>query len=413
MRIAVVGSGISGLVSAYLLSRKHEVHVFEADARLGGHTHTVDVETPSGKLAVDTGFIVHNDWTYPNFLKLMHELGVKTRDSSMSFSVKCERSDVEYNGTSFNTLFAQRRNLWSLPFLGMVRDILRFNREALAEAARASNDETLGAFITRQGYGARFREHYIMPMTSAVWSSGLHDSLDFPLKAFIDFFKNHGFLSVDERPVWKVLEGGSRAYIEPITRPFRDRLRLSTPVLGLRRNADGVEVKTGLGREAFDHVVVACHSDQALRLLEDAGQREREILGALPYSESNTLLHTDTSVLPKTPAAWAAWNYLIPQQDSGEVTVTYNMNILQSLQAEKTYLVSLGLEKRIDPSKVIKRLKYHHPIYTVASQAARARRLEISGQNHTSYAGAYWFNGFHEDGVVSAVQACRPLGVEF
>jgi predicted NAD/FAD-binding protein len=410
MRIAVVGSGISGLTSAYVLSKKHEVHLFEADKRLGGHTHTVDVATPEGTLAVDTGFIVHNDWTYPQFLKLMAQLGVKTRDSSMSFSVKCERTGVEYNGTSMNSLFAQRRNLLSPPFIGMVRDILRFNREALAEAERASDGETLGAFIERHGYGARFREHYIMPMTSAVWSSGLRDSLDFPLRAFIEFFRNHGFLSVDKRPVWKVLDGGSRAYIEPITRPFRDRIRLSTPVLGIRRQADGVEVKTGSGREAFDHVVIACHSDQALRLLEDPGLREREVLGALPYSENTTLLHTDESILPKARLAWAAWNYLIPKHDAGEVTVTYNMNILQSLQAPRSYLVSLGLEERIDPAKVLKRIVYHHPVYTVASQAARARRLDICGQNHTSYAGAYWFNGFHEDGVVSALLACGPLG---
>lgn len=413
-RIAVIGSGIAGLTSAYLLSRQHEVSLYEANDYLGGHTHTQQVDVAGRTYPVNTGFIVFNDWTYPNFIKLMTELGVKSEDSDMSFSVRCENTGLEYNGTSLNSLFAQRSNLFKPAFLRMVKDILRFNRET-TEAVRTGNlDEqiSLGDYIRQHGYSAFFRQYYLIPMGAAIWSSSEEVMMNFPLAFFLRFFHNHGMLSVDERPQWRVLSNGSQSYIAPITQPYRERIFLSTPVKAVHRDEDGVRIVSSRGEEHFDEVVLACHSDQALKMLDDPSQQESEILGSLPYQMNDVVLHTDTRMMPKRKLAWASWNYHIPQRANDCAMVTYNMNMLQNFDdAPETFLVTLNRSQEIDERKVIKRFRYAHPVFTLDGVAAQQRHAEISGQRHTHYCGAYWFNGFHEDGVNSALRVARDFGI--
>jgi predicted NAD/FAD-binding protein len=410
MKIAIVGSGVSGLVAAYKLHREHELTVFESGPQVGGHTETHDIDLGGRTYRVDTGFIVYNDWTYPNFIRLLDELGVPTQASSMSFSVRCEQTGLEYNGTTLNSLFAQRRNLLRPSFHRMIRDILRFNREAPSLLQGDDDRLSLGQYLEQQGYRREFREQYIIPMGAAIWSAAPGDMLAFPARYFVRFFHNHGMLSVDRRPQWRVVQGGSRQYVEPLTRGFRERIRLSAPVERIVRDAAGVTVQPCHGEpERYDAVVLACHSDQALRLLDPPSPAEREILGAIPYQENDTVLHTDASILPKARLAWAAWNYHIPKQARDRVAVTYNMNILQSLDGPETFCVSLNYGDGIDPAKVLKRLVYHHPSYTPAGIAAQRRHGEISGVNRTYYCGAYWGFGFHEDGVNSGLKVAEQI----
>jgi len=410
MKIAIIGSGIAGLASAYYLHKTHDITLFEANDYPGGHTHTHAIEWAGKTWAIDTGFIVFNDWTYPNFIKLMDELNVPYQPSAMSFSVKCERTGVEYNGTTLNSLFAQRRNLLRPSFLRMIKDILRFNKEAPSWLETGDDDITLGEYLQAHGYSQVFQDHYIIPMGAAIWSSGRAAMLTFPARYFMRFFHNHGMLSVDKRPVWRVIQGGSRSYVEPLTQGFRERIRLSTPVHSVSRDGRGVTVKPQGGEaEQFDAVVFACHSDQALRLLADPSEAERDILGAIPYQENEAILHTDASVLPKTRLAWAAWNYHITQQDRERVALTYDMNILQGLEAPETFCVTLNYAEVINPARIIKRLSYHHPVYTRAGIAAQQRHGEISGVNRSYYAGAYWGFGFHEDGLKSALRVVEQI----
>lgn len=410
MRLAIVGTGIAGLAAAHRLHPNHDITVFEAGDHIGGHTHTHDIELGGRNWAIDTGFIVFNDWTYPNFIALMDELGVESQPSSMSFSVRCEKTALEYNGTTLNTLFAQRRNLFSPSFHRMIRDILRFNREAPGFLDSGDDHTRLGDYLTANRYRQEFRDHYIIPMGAAIWSAAPGDMLDFPARYFIRFFHNHGMLSVDDRPQWRVIRGGSRCYVEPLTAPFRERIHLNTPVMRIVRDEQGVTVQTTTGSEArFNAVVLACHSDQALAMLDEPTQVEREILGAIPYQENETILHTDASVLPRARRAWAAWNYHIPREARDRVAVTYDMNILQGLDAPETFCVSLNYRDRIDPDRILKRLTYHHPAYTPAGIAAQARHAEISGVNRTYYAGAYWGFGFHEDGVKSGLRVAEQI----
>ena len=404
MRIAVIGAGISGMVAAYRLCADHDVTVFEAGAYIGGHTHTVDVQSHGGHYAVDTGFIVHNDWTYPNFVKLLQELGVPWQDSDMSFSVRCEKSGLEYNGTSLNSLFAQRRNLLRPSFLRMVADILRFGKTAPALLAPGAPDISLGSYLREQGYSRYFIEHYIVPMGAAVWSSRPADLLQFPARFLVEFFANHGFLSVNHRPVWRVVQGGSREYVKRLTAPYASRIRLNTPVDSLVRQPHKVVLRLKDGTvEHFDQIFIACHSDQALAMLGDPSTAEQEILGAITYQENEALLHTDVRLMPRRRLAWAAWNYHIPVVPAERVAVTYNMNILQTLQAPEQFLLTLNRSDAIDSRKVLGSYVYHHPVYTAAAVAAQRRRDEINGTNRTYYCGAYWGYGFHEDGVKSAI----------
>jgi uncharacterized protein len=399
MRIAIVGAGISGLVAARLLHPTHEITLFEAAPRVGGHTRTVDVELDGVVWPVDTGFIVYNERTYPAFTRLLADLGVATQPSSMSFSVRSERTGLEYNGTSLNGLFAQRRNALSPSFYGMVADILRFNARAPRALENGHADLPLGEYLAAEGYGRRFVADYLTPMGSAVWSLPRTRLLEVPTGFFVRFFLNHGFLSVNDRPQWRVVRGGSQRYVAALIRPFQDLIRASHAVRAVRRHADHVEVDG----ESFDHVVLACHSDQALRILVDPSPAEREILGALPYQTNDAVLHTDPSILPRRRLAWAAWNYLLQGDDDAPATVTYDMNILQTLAAPTTFCVTLNDRDAVDPARVIQRLRYHHPVYTVAGVAAQARRAQICGVNRTHYCGAYWGYGFHEDGVASAL----------
>jgi predicted NAD/FAD-binding protein len=410
MRIAVIGSGISGMVAAFHLSRQHDITVFEAGNYIGGHTHTVDVELGGRRYAVDTGFIVFNDWTYPNFIRLLDELGVAWQPSDMSFSVRCEKSGLEYNGTSINSLFAQRRNLVRPSFLRMVADIMKFNRLAPALLAGGAETVSLGEYLREQGYSRHFLEHYIIPMGAAIWSSRPADMLAFPVRFFVEFFANHGFLSVNERPTWRVVRGGSREYIGRLTAPYAGRIHLNTPVEGVQRQPHKVSVRLKNGTvEHFDQVFMACHSDQALKLLADPTAEERDILGAIGYQANEALLHTDQRLMPRRPLAWAAWNYHLPAVPHDRVTVTYNMNILQRLDAPAQLMVSLNRSDDVDPRTVLGSYVYHHPVYTVAAVAAQQRRDEINGVHRTYYCGAYWGYGFHEDGVKSTLDSLEEF----
>jgi uncharacterized protein len=410
MKIAIVGAGIAGNVAAWHLYREHDITVFEAGAHAGGHSHTHELEQAGRRYAVDTGFIVFNDWTYPNFIRLLGELGVASQPSAMSFSVRDEASGLEYNGTSLNTLFAQRSNLLRPSFLGMLRDILRFNREAPALLEAPGGELPLGEVLARGGYGRAFIERYIVPMGAAIWSTDPASMQRFPARFFVRFLHNHGMLSVNQRPRWRVVRGGSARYVEKLTAPFRDRIRLRTPVESIRRLPGSVIVKArGHGAERFDAVFLACHSDQALGLLADPSPAEREVLGAIPYQENGAVLHTDTRLLPRKRRAWAAWNYHVLREPGERVALTYNMNILQGLDAPQPFLVTLNRSDTIDPAKVIKRITYHHPHFTPAGVAAQARQAELNGPLNTYYCGAWWRHGFHEDGVLSALAALDHL----
>ncbi len=405
-KIAVIGTGIAGNVVARTLHGDHDITVFEANDYVGGHTHTHDIECGGARYAIDTGFIVFNHRTYPHFRRLLRELDVAEQASDMSFSVKCERSDLEYNGADLNTLFAQRRNLVSPRFHRMLRDILRFNREAPGLLLTDDDTLTLGQYLSRRGYGRMFIDKYLLPMGAAVWSTDPAGIRDFPARYFVRFFHNHGLLSVNDHPQWYVVSGGSRTYVDRLVAPFRDRIRLNTPVTGVRRQADRVLVTTATGETSrFDYAFIATHSDQALRLLQDPSPLESDVLAAIPSQQNDAVLHTDASILPRQRRAWAAWNYRIPREQTAQVSVTYNMNILQGLDAPETFCVTLNDRDRIDPARIIKRMPYTHPVYTRAGIAAQAKHGAINGDRRTFFCGAYWGFGFHEDGVVSALNA--------
>ncbi|MEO5668366.1 MAG: FAD-dependent oxidoreductase [Bdellovibrionota bacterium] len=414
MKIGIIGSGISGLCAAYRLSEHHEITLFERSERIGGHTHTHSVFDSAGQeLAIDTGFIVCNDWTYPNFLTLMDGLGVKFRESTMSFGVKNQQNGLEYNGTSLATLFAQKRNVLSPRFLRMIAEILRFNREALADISKMADGMTLGEYLRAKNFSTYFQRNYILPMVSAIWSAGLKQAENFPFLTFANFFKNHGMLSVNERPQWKTVVGGSSSYIEPLTRNFRDRIRCGVKIRSVERLGEEVELHLeDDSRLKFDAIVFAVHSDQALALLKDPSVAEREILGQIPYSQNETVLHRDTSIMPRARAAWAGWNYFIPKEARATPILTYDMNALQGITSADRFLVTLNASDQLDPAKIIKTIIYHHPVYSPDSQRARARRSEISGVRRTHYCGAYWHYGFHEDGVKSAWEVCDEFGVK-
>ena len=416
MKIAIIGSGISGNVVARQLHREHDITVFEAAGHIGGHTHTHTIALDGEQHQIDTGFIVFNDWTYPNFIELLDELGVASQPSAMSFSVRNQTSGIEYNGTSLNTLFAQRLNVLKPSFHRMIRDILRFNREAPGLLASEGPELALGDYLSAGRYSRQFIEDYLIPMGAAIWSTDPALMLEFPARYFVRFFHNHGMLSVDHRPQWRVIRGGSARYVEKLVAPFRHRIRLNAAVTAVNRNGSGVIVKTrGAAPELFDQVFFACHSDQALRLLTDASPLEREVLGAIRYQENEVVLHTDRSLLPRKRRAWAAWNYHIAVADEAgqaqRVALTYNMNILQGLKSRHTFCVTLNRTKEIDPRRIIKRLTYHHPLYTPAGVAAQLRQHEVNGVNRSYFCGAYWRFGFHEDGVVSALNALQHFAV--
>lgn len=408
MKIAVIGTGIAGNLVAHRLCRDHDVHVFEAGDHIGGHTHTHDIAWGGRSYAVDTGFIVFNLETYPRFTALLDELGVARQASDMSFSVKCERSGLEYNGSSFNTLFAQRRNLVRLSFHRMLRDIVRFNREAKALVGMPYASLSLRSFLQQGGYCREFIEQYLVPMSAAIWSADPARVFDFPASFVLRFFHNHGLLNIQDRPQWYVIRGGSREYVRRLCAPYVRKVRLRTPVRTIRRHADHVMVKAaGCEAERFDQVFIATHSDQALAMLGDATDLERQVLGAIRFQRNEAVLHTDASLMPKRRLAWAAWNYHIPAHAPQQVPVTYNMNILQGLAAPVQFCVTLNHSHGIRPDTVLKRLRYDHPVFDTAAVAAQRRHAELNGERRTYYCGAYWRYGFHEDGVTSALTALQ------
>jgi uncharacterized protein len=411
MRIAVVGAGVSGLVVAHLLHREHQVTVFEAGDYAGGHTNTVRVDTADETLLIDTGFIVFNDRNYPRFTRLLERLGVATQPSSMSFSVSDQAGDFEYSSGSPNGLFARRSHLVAPAFHQMVVDLARFNRAARRLLEERNENPSLGEWLELQRFSRAFVERLIVPQVSAVWSADPEQRWHFPARFLAEFFDNHGMLSFGDRPRWRTVTGGSVRYVQALVRPFQDRLRLSSPVHEVTRHPDHVLVRVrGRDPERFDEVVLATHSDQALALLSDASDREHEILGSIPYQPNEAVLHTDVSMLPRRRRAWASWNYHLMDRPPGRTTVTYHMNRLQSLRVRTQLCVTLNRTEAIDPSKVIRTIPYAHPMFTARGVKAQRRDEEISGRNRTSYCGAYWGWGFHEDGVASAVRAASRFG---
>ena len=405
MKIAIIGTGIAGNVIAYKLRQEHDIAVFESGLHVGGHTNTVDVYENGRQYAVDTGFIVFNDRTYPNFIRLLDEIGQESQPSEMGFSVQAEDGEIEYSGSSLNSLFAQRRNIVRPPFYRMIREILRFNETTLPSVEHLDESETLGSYLFENGYSHEFVHHYLVPMAAAIWSAEPGSVLEMPVKFLVRFFANHGLLQINGRPQWRVVKGGSRQYVNKLVSGHRDRIRLNSPVQSIRRIDDHVELySVSGGREVFDYVFAACHSDQALSLIKDATSAERDVLGAFRYQPNEAILHTDESLMPKRRRAWAAWNYHIPRDSTRHVAVTYNMNILQGLQSNNQYLVTLNNDRHINPDKIVRTVQYEHPVYSRESVAAQRRQAELN-RDRTFFCGAYWRNGFHEDGVVSALCA--------
>ena len=410
MKIAIVGTGVSGLVAAHRLAPEHEIVVYEASDRIGGHTHTVPVEAEDGTHWVDTGFIVFNDRNYPHFEALLAELGVASQPSRMSFSVSDGRGRFEYSGTPWG-LFARPAHLLSPTFLGMLREWRRFNREAQALIGMNGTAPSLGHWLEQQGFSRHFVERLILPQAAAVWSADPAQMWSFPASFMAEFFDNHGMYSLRDRPQWRTVSGGSRSYVEAITAPWRDRVRLRAPVRRIERLPGRVRVEAeGCETENFDEIVIATHSDQALAMLGDPSEAEREVLSAIPYQPNEAVLHTDTSLMPRRRPAWSSWNFHLAEEPAAGTTVTYWMNHLQRLRTRQQYFVTLNRGEEIDPEKVIRRISYDHPVYTKEGLAAQARHAEISGPAHrTHYCGAYWGWGFHEDGVVSALRVCDSL----
>ena len=418
MRIAVVGGGISGMMSWYLLQQKHDVTVIEANDYLGGHTATVDVEVEGKNYAIDTGFIVFNNWTYPLFNKFLSELGVAFQPTTMSFSVKNSANNLEYNGNTLFSLFAQRRNLFRPSFWLMLKDIVRFNKLGKQLLAEDSVDLslTLGDFLQKYNFGRGIRDNYLMPMGAAIWSAGLADMPAFPVRFFLRFFNNHGLLNIADRPQWAVVKGGSKRYVEALLNKLgTDAVKLNQSIRRIERDETGVTLHFADGRtEQFDKLVLACHSDQALRLLgESATAEEQQVLGGIAYQQNEVVLHTDTKLLPKRERAWAAWNYNLDANESDRATLTYNMNLLQGIDAPVTFCVTLNNTTAITPERVLGVYQYAHPVYNELTIAAQQKRSLINGKLHTYFAGAYWYNGFHEDGARSAVDVAADLGVSF
>lgn len=411
MRIAIIGSGISGLTAAHLLHRQHEITVFEADHRLGGHTHTVTVDAADGPHQVDTGFIVFNEPNYPGLNRLFDLLGVAWRTSEMSFSVRNDAASLEFSGSSVATLFAWKRNALRPRYWSLLREILRFNRLGNAEADSVPAHLTLEEWTRERSFAPFFLDNYLLPLGAAIWSAPRRDMLGYPVRFVLRFLNHHRMMSLRGRPLWRTVVGGSSAYLAPLARGFEDRIRLGTPVRSLAREDDGVRVRTEADEAVFDEVILACHSDQARALLERPTHLEEEILGPMAYQDNEVLLHTDTSVMPRRRNAWASWNYRVQDDTDRPAAVTYDMNRLQGLQSQETYLVSLNHEPgSIADERVIRRLNYAHPKYTVQSEASRERHSELIRHDRLSYCGAYWGNGFHEDGLQSALRVTEAFG---
>ncbi len=412
MKIAVIGGGISGLTCAWLLHPHHEVTLYESEQRPGGHSNTVEFRNAETDFRIDTGFIVYNDRTYPNFMSLLKQLGIEGTPTQMSFAVRCDRTGIEYSGSGLPGVFAQKRNLFRPSFLRMVSDILRFNRQGTRDSDRVLASMTVGEYLRENGYGRGFADHYLLPMGAAIWSCPTGTFADFPIQFILEFYRNHGLLSLTNRPQWYTIPGGSRCYVDRMVAAFSDRVQSGVPVQSVKRQQDGVVVVAGQESAKFDEVVFACHSDQALALLQDPSSVESTVLSAFPYEQNEAVLHTDHSILPRCRKAWSAWNYRIGKEKGTRATISYNMNILQHIKSEKTFCVTLNDTDQIAPDSVISRHLYSHPLFTVERASMQALHPRLIRSNRTSFCGAYWGNGFHEDGVNSALAVCRRYGVK-
>ena len=411
LKIAIIGSGISGLTSGYLLSKKHEVYLFEKNDYVGGHTHTHKIKENTNSINVDSGFIVYNENTYPNFIKLLDILNVERQHTEMGFSVKSNGEEFEYAGNSINSIFSQRKNIFKPSFLMMIYDILKFNYKSKKDLKKISTNITLKEYLDSSSYSSEFIDKYIIPMGAAIWSTSPELMLQVPAVFFIRFFKNHGLLNVTNRPQWWVVKNGSNQYVKEIIKKFKKNIKLNTKISSIKRKNNGVEVSYGNNKEFFDSVIIATHSDQALSLIDDLTDKENDILSKIKYQKNTALLHTDTSILPNRRLAWSSWNYLINHDQKKIVTLTYNMNILQTLKSNETYCVTINDSTNIDRSKILKEINYSHPLFTIDSVDAQKRKDEICGKNNTYFCGAYWGYGFHEDGVNSALDVCNKFGL--
>lgn len=415
-KIAIIGSGVSGLSCAHLLHKQYDITIFEKNNYIGGHTATVDVDVNGKNYAIDTGFIVFNDRTYPYFEKLLKRIGIERKPTEMSFSVHNEETGFEYNGHTFTSLFAQKRNIFRPRFWKLLADIVRFNKlcKVLHHDNKYTQGQTLGNLLDEHGFNDFFRYHYILPMGAAIWSTSIKEMSGVGVEFFVKFFFNHGLLDITNRPQWYVIPGGSREYIAPLIKGFADNIKLNSDIKSVVRRDLGVTLSFADGHsEEFDKVVFACHSDQALKLLDSPTDDEIKVLGAIPYTENSVILHTDTRLLPKRKAAWASWNYLLNDNVDKAAVVTYQMNILQGIKSDTQFCVTLNHKQGIDKEKILREFTYYHPVFNKASIAAQRQKKLVDGENNSYFCGAYWYNGFHEDGVKSAVDVARQLGVEF
>ena len=413
LKIAIIGSGISGLTSAYLLDKFHDITLFEKNDYFGGHTHTHKISDGKKEYNVDSGFIVYNENTYPNFISLLKKLNVQSQKSSMGFSVKSSQKDFEYSGNSINALFTQKSNLVNSNFINMIYSIIKFNKTSKKDLDKIDITMTLSTYLKSKNFSIFFINNYIIPMGASIWSTSPNMVLEMPAYFFISFFKNHGLLQITNRPQWWVIKNGSNQYVKKIINNLKGKYLSNTKIELVERKKDKIYIKYKNKKEAFDKVVFATHSDQALSLIDNPSNDEKNILGKIKYQKNNALIHTDESILPKRKKAWASWNYLIGNEQDNEVTLTYNMNILQSLNSEKTYCVTINNNQNIDKNKIIKEIVYHHPLFTTDTIKAQSNKNLINGKFNTYYCGAYWANGFHEDGVNSAIDVCKNLGVNF
>jgi predicted NAD/FAD-binding protein len=415
MKVAIIGSGVAGLTAAHLLHKDNEITVYEAGNYIGGHVNTIDLPTEDVPVSIDTGFIVFNDWTYPNFENLINDLNVQTQDSEMSFSAKCDVTDFEWSGNNLQSLIFNRDNWKQLkPYL-IFYDIVRFKKHAMEfldnkNPSDSKNELTLGSFLELNKFSSAFINYYILPMGAAIWSSTLEKINEYPARSFLTFFKNHGLLNLNVRPQWKTIVGGSKQYVSKLIKPFQDNILTNTTIVNVKRNTRNIEVVSqNNSSEYFDHVFFACHSDQALSLIENASTEEQQILGNIQYQENIAVLHTDSTTMPKRKKAWSSWNYLVPEKETGCANVTYYMNRLQNLNCEKDYFVTLNPHKEICPSKILKVINYTHPVFDQSAIEAQKQFNTINGYNNSWYCGAYWRNGFHEDGVWSAIRAVEQF----
>ena len=415
MKIAIIGSGISGLTSAYLLHKKHDITLFESNDYIGGHTNTIKVnDENNNELNVDTGFIVYNNDTYPNFVKILNKLKVETQPSTMSFSLSCERSGMEYGTGNLKALFGNKSNIISFQFYKLLFGIFTYFKKAKT-FLKHNNDfsYTVLDFIKSAKINNYTYEKFILPMASAIWSTNFDEIEQMPAKYLFEFYKNHDLLSINPSKKWRVIKGGSKQYVSKLIKPFDNRIRINSKVHSIKRAKNTIYLKTNHNeKEEFNAVILACHSDQALKILEDSTNQEKEILANIPYQLNQAILHTDTSVLPKNKKMWSSWNSYIPKEQNSNVSLTYNMNILQSIKSKNTFCVSINMENNINPSKIIKKINYSHPTFNKKSVFAQSQKNKISGIKNTYFAGAYWRYGFHEDGVLSALDVCKNFGVE-